>query len=169
MRKEWDSPHLSWLISWNKKMSLKKCFSNFLQVLKDQFKSWVSNFFGEGFLRKSSLKIFTKNSKWNLSHNCHSICLFLGPQWFPLRKIFAQDVFGWPWLKKSTWRNYQPAHTGNILCYIGARFEQNQPFEAWWELNQVLFWQYLPLKGSVLDVLISSDGGGTKRQLKPLT
>ena len=95
--------HLSWLISWNKKMSLKKCFSNFLQVLKDQFKSWVSNFFGEGFLRKSSLKIFTKNSKWNLNHNCHSICLFLGPQWFPLRKIFAQDVFGWPWLKKSTW------------------------------------------------------------------
>ena len=44
-------------------MSLKKCVSNFLQVLKDQFKSWVSNFFGEGFLRKSNFKFLTLKLK----------------------------------------------------------------------------------------------------------
>ena len=44
-------------------MSLKKCFGNFLQVLKDQFKSWVSNFFGEGFLRKSNFKFLTLKLK----------------------------------------------------------------------------------------------------------
>ena len=33
--------HLSLLIFWNKKMCQKRCFSNFLQVLGEQFRSWV--------------------------------------------------------------------------------------------------------------------------------
>ena len=81
---------LSSLISWNKKMSLKKCFSNFLQVLKDQFKSWVSNFFGEGFLRKSNLKIFTIELKV---------------------EIWAKNVtlFAFPWVPNGfCWKKYLP-------------------------------------------------------------
>ena len=95
-------PHISSLVSWNKKMSEKKCFTNFLQVLKDHIKSRVWNFFGEGFLRKSYLKFFYYITQSGyLSQKLHSICLSLGFQWFPLKKIFAQGVLGWPWLNQS--------------------------------------------------------------------
>ena len=94
--------HLSSLVSWNKKMSEKKCFTNFLQVLKDHIKSRVWNFFGEGFLRKSYLKFFYYITQSGyLSQKLHSICLSFGSWWFPLKKIFAQGVLGLPWLNKS--------------------------------------------------------------------
>ena len=83
-------------------MCKKKCFSNFLQVLRDYFKSWVSNFFGEGFLRKSNLKIFTIELKVEIW--AKNVTLFAFP-WVPngfcWKKIFAQGVLGWAWLNKS--------------------------------------------------------------------
>ena len=75
-------------------MSEKKCFSNFLQVLKDQFKSWVSNFFGEGFLRKSNLKIFTIELKVEIWAKNVTLFAFL---WVP-------NGFWWKkYLPKVSW------------------------------------------------------------------